>query len=96
MGRRTNGRKQNDYDELSLGSARLLDWHLGVSSLPLLGSLPARAQDKKLRVFGYGDGADSKGLLDDFEKVSGANFSYEGVPFADLQNTIVQRFRTGN
>ncbi|WP_244839879.1 ABC transporter substrate-binding protein [Mesorhizobium sp. 131-2-5] len=69
---------------------------LGMSSLPLLGSLPAAAQDQTLRVFGYGDGADFKGLFDTFKKVSGVKVAYEGVPFPDLQNTIVQRFRTGN
>lgn len=69
---------------------------LGVSSLPLLGSLPAMAQSQTLRFFGRGDGADFKELFDAFEKVSGVKVSYEGVPFADLQNTIVQRFRTGN
>lgn len=79
-----------------LGRRGFLTGMLGVSSLPLLGSLPASAQDKKLRVFGYGGGADFKGLFDAFEKASGVKVSYEGVPFADLQNTIVQRFRTGN
>ncbi|MER9242932.1 extracellular solute-binding protein [Mesorhizobium sp. M0633] len=79
-----------------LGRRGFLTGMLGVSALPLLGSLPARAQDKKLRVFGWGDGAGFKGLFDAFEKVSGVKVSYEGVPFADLQNTIVQRFRTGN
>ncbi|TIP10555.1 ABC transporter substrate-binding protein [Mesorhizobium sp.] len=69
---------------------------LGASSLPLLGSLPAMAQDQTLRMFGYGDGSDFKGLLDVFEKGTGARVSFEGVPFADYQNTIVQRFRTGN
>ncbi|MER8448255.1 extracellular solute-binding protein [Mesorhizobium sp. M1066] len=34
--------------------------------------------------------------MDAFEKVSGKKVSFEGVPFSDLQNTIVQRFRTGN
>ncbi|MER8530984.1 extracellular solute-binding protein [Mesorhizobium sp. M1272] len=79
-----------------LGRRGFLTGMLGVSSLPLLGSLPARAQDNKLRVFGWGDGAYYKGLLDAFGKVSGIKVSYEGVPFPDLQNTIVQRFRTGN
>ncbi|WP_189522656.1 MULTISPECIES: extracellular solute-binding protein [unclassified Mesorhizobium] len=79
-----------------LGRRGFLTGMLGVSSLPVLGSLPARAQDKKLRVFGWGDGAGFKGLFDAFEKVSGVKVSYEGVPFADLQNTIVQRFRIGN
>ncbi|MER9153373.1 extracellular solute-binding protein [Mesorhizobium opportunistum] len=79
-----------------LGRRGFLTGMLGVSSLPLVGSLPARAQDKTLRVFGYGDGAGLKGLFDAFEKVSGVKVAYEGVPFADLQNTIVQRFRTGN
>ncbi|WP_292365459.1 extracellular solute-binding protein [Mesorhizobium sp.] len=69
---------------------------LGVSSLPLLGSLPARAQDQTLRFFGYGDGASYKRCFDAFEKVSGKRVAFEGVPFADLQNTTVQRFRTGN
>ncbi|MER8983620.1 extracellular solute-binding protein, partial [Mesorhizobium sp. M0870] len=79
-----------------LGRRDFLTGMLGVSSLPLLGSLPARAQDKKLRFFGYGEGAGYKRLFDAFEKVSGKKVSYEGVPFADYQNTIVQRFRTGD
>lgn len=79
-----------------LGRRGFLTGMLGVSSLPLVGSLRARAQEKKLRAFGPGDGAKFKGLFDAFEKVSGVKVSYEGVPFADYQNTIVQRFRTGN
>ncbi|BCH27061.1 ABC transporter substrate-binding protein [Mesorhizobium sp. L-8-3] len=79
-----------------LGRRGFLTGMLGMSSLPLLGSLPAAAQDQTLRVFGYGDGADFKGLFDAFKKVSGVKVAYEGVPFPDLQNTIVQRFRTGN
>ncbi|MER9689920.1 extracellular solute-binding protein [Mesorhizobium sp. M0139] len=78
------------------GRRDFLTGMLGVSSLPLLGSLPARAEDKKLRFFGYGDGAGYKRLFDAFEKVSGKKVSFEGVPFSDLQNTTVQRFRTGN
>ncbi|WP_287208040.1 extracellular solute-binding protein [Mesorhizobium sp.] len=69
---------------------------LGVSSLPLLGSLPVVAQDQTLRFFGWGDGAALKGLFDAYEKLAGKKVAFEGVPFADMQNTIVQRFRTGN
>ncbi|TIP69624.1 MAG: sugar ABC transporter substrate-binding protein [Mesorhizobium sp.] len=79
-----------------LGRRGFLTGMLGASALPLLGSLPARAQNKKLRVFGWGDGANFKGLFDAFEKVSGVKVSFEGVPFPDYQSTLVQRFRTGN
>lgn len=79
-----------------LGRRGFLTGMLGVSSLPLLGSLPAMAQNQTLRFFGYGDGANFKVFFDDFEKVSGKKVSFEGVPFSDFQNTIVQRFRTGN
>ncbi|MGX9182156.1 ABC transporter substrate-binding protein [Mesorhizobium sp. BHbdii] len=79
-----------------LGRRGFMTGLLGASSLPLLGSLPARAQDKQLRFFGYGDGAQFKGLFDAFEMMSGVKVSFEGVPFADYQNTIIQRFRTGN
>ncbi|RUU33175.1 extracellular solute-binding protein [Mesorhizobium sp. M6A.T.Ca.TU.002.02.2.1] len=79
-----------------LGRRGFLTGILGVSSLPLLGSLPARAQDQTLRFFGYGAGTGYKRLFDAFEKVSGKKVSFEGVPFSDLQNTTVQRFRTGN
>ncbi|RWP84544.1 MAG: extracellular solute-binding protein, partial [Mesorhizobium sp.] len=58
--------------------------------------MPVVAQDQTLRFFGWGDGANLKGLFDAFEKVSGVKVAYEGVSFADMQNTIVQRFRTGN
>ncbi|MER9548379.1 sugar ABC transporter substrate-binding protein [Mesorhizobium sp. M0322] len=79
-----------------LGRRGFLTGLLGVSSLPLLGPLSAAAQDQTLRFFGYGDGAGYKRLFDAFEKVSGKKVSFEGVPFSDLQNTTVQRFRTGN
>ncbi|WP_292069153.1 sugar ABC transporter substrate-binding protein [Mesorhizobium sp.] len=79
-----------------LGRRGFMTGLLGVSSLPLIGPLPAAAQNQALRVFGWGDGANLKGLFDAFEKVSGVKVSYEGVPFTDMQNTIVQRFRTGN
>ncbi|WP_292615657.1 ABC transporter substrate-binding protein [Mesorhizobium sp.] len=79
-----------------LGRRGFMTGLLGVSSLPLLGPLPVAAQDQPLGFFGYGDGAGYKRLFDAFEKMSGKKVSFEGVPFADLQNTIVQRFRTGN
>ncbi|WP_202359580.1 sugar ABC transporter substrate-binding protein [Mesorhizobium sp. 113-3-3] len=69
---------------------------LGVSSLPLLGSLPVVAQDQTLRFFGWGDGAALKGLFDAYEKMAGKKVAFEGVPFPDMQNTIVRRFQTGN
>ncbi|TIV44691.1 MAG: extracellular solute-binding protein, partial [Mesorhizobium sp.] len=92
---RTGGNKMTMMG-YRLGRRGFLTGMLGMSSLPLLGSLPAPAQDHAVRVFGWGDGAYYKSLLDAFNKVSGNKASYEGVPFADLQNTIVQRFRTGN
>ncbi|MER8672260.1 sugar ABC transporter substrate-binding protein [Mesorhizobium sp. M1156] len=79
-----------------LGRRGFLTGMLGVSSLPLLGSLPAMAQDQTLTMFGDGDGTEYKALLAAFEKESGIKARWEGVPFADLQNTLVQRFRTGN
>ncbi|WP_292647937.1 ABC transporter substrate-binding protein, partial [Mesorhizobium sp.] len=79
-----------------LGRRGFLTGMLGMSSLPLLGSLPAMAQDGTLTLFGDGDGSDFQTLLAAFEKVSGMKARWEGVPFADLQNTLVQRFRTGN
>ncbi|MGX9182237.1 ABC transporter substrate-binding protein [Mesorhizobium sp. BHbdii] len=78
-----------------LGRRGFLTGMLGASSL-LLGSLPAKAQENTLRVFGYGVRANFGELFSAFENVSGAKVSFEGVPFADYQNTIVQRFRTGN
>ncbi|RWP96694.1 MAG: extracellular solute-binding protein [Mesorhizobium sp.] len=79
-----------------LGRRGFMTGLLGVSSLPLLGSLPVVAQDQTLRFFGWGDGAALKGLFDAYEKLAGKKVAFEGVPFADMQNTIVQRFRTGN
>ncbi|WP_157999207.1 extracellular solute-binding protein, partial [Mesorhizobium amorphae] len=79
-----------------LGRRGFLTGMLGVSSLPLLGPLTAAAQAQTLRFFGWGDGTYYKGLFDAFEKVSGEKIAFEGVPFSDLQNTILQRFRTGD
>ncbi|CDX37117.1 Family 1 extracellular solute-binding protein (modular protein) [Mesorhizobium sp. ORS 3359] len=79
-----------------LGRRGFLTGMLGLSSLPLLGPLTAAAQAPTLRFFGWGDGTYYKGLFDAFEKVSGEKIAFEGVPFSDLQNTILQRFRTGD
>ncbi|TIX21001.1 MAG: extracellular solute-binding protein, partial [Mesorhizobium sp.] len=93
--KRTGGNKMTIMG-YRLGRRGFLTGMLGMSSLPLLGSLPAMAQDGTLTLFGDGDGSDFQTLLAAFEKVSGMKARWEGVPFADLQNTLVQRFRTGN
>lgn len=79
-----------------LGRRGFLTGMAGVSALPLLGSLPAFSQDKVLRFLGTGDGKRYQPVFDAFKKVSGVKPSFNGVPFADYQNTVVQRFRTGN
>ncbi|PST20795.1 hypothetical protein C7U60_15415 [Mesorhizobium plurifarium] len=82
--------------EHRLGRRGFMTGLLGVSSLPLLGPLPAVAQGQPLRFLGTGDGKRYQLLFAAFEKVSGVRPSFEGIPFPDYQNTVVQRFRTGN
>jgi len=64
-------------------------------ALPMLGA-GAIAQDQTLRVFASGDGKDLQAMFDAFTASTGIAVAFEGVPFPDYQNTIVQRFRTGN
>lgn len=65
-------------------------------ALPMLGLSGAVAQDQTLRVFASGDGKDLQAMFDAFTASTGIDVAFEGVPFPDYQNTIVQRFRTGN
>lgn len=67
----------------------------GAVALPMLGA-GAFAQDQTLRVFASGDGKDLQTMFDAFTASTGIAVAFEGVPFPDYQNTIVQRFRTGN
>lgn len=69
---------------------------LSAAAVPMLGTLDALAQAQTLRVFASGDGKSLKAVMDAFKQSSGSDVGFEGVPFADYQNTIVQRFRTGN
>lgn len=64
-------------------------------ALPMLGAA-AVAQEQTLRVFANGDGKDLQAMFDAFTASTGIAVAFEGVPFPDYQNTIVQRFRTGN
>lgn len=79
-----------------LGRRGFLTGMLGMPLLPLVGSFSAVARDGTLRFFGTGDGKRYQPLFEAFGKVSGVKPSFDGVPFPDYQNTVVQRFRTGN
>jgi multiple sugar transport system substrate-binding protein len=65
---------------------------------PLMGSLSAFAQDEQvLRFFADGTDVNKRPLFDSFVgRNPGTQITFEGVPFPDYQNLIVQRFRGGN
>lgn len=70
---------------------------LGAVALPLCSATPLLAQEQKtLRVFASGTGDGMQQAFDAFEAKTGVKVEFEGVPFPDYQNTIMQRFRTGN
>jgi multiple sugar transport system substrate-binding protein len=82
---------------LNLGRRRLIGALLiSAVALPMLGASGAAAQDQPLRVFADGDGSNHQAMFDAFTAATGIEVVFEGVPFPDYQNTIVQRFRTGN